>query len=209
MSSGRKFSHEQMLVAAAAALVLPLVVVIVWKFAPVLAAFGLLLALGLAAAKAGMHLPFLSKALVGGNQHSLAAVQSAPAYSTEQKPYCANSYSAAAAQQPPKEPGGIKGFWNSLWNSDKHGWIILGCLVYIIFPGDFDFIVGLGWVDDGFAGALAFKHFCDLIQGKPKHTAAMVTSMVMPQAVPRRDYPVECVVIDAEVVDGGKDTRAA
>ena len=79
----------------------------------------------------------------------------------EEFPLTAPAAGAAGSSEPGSN---LPPFLRDLWNSKRHGLVMLCAAIWLLCPLDFDWVPILGWCDDGFAIALGCKHFFDLFR---------------------------------------------
>lgn len=109
----------------------------------------------------------------------------------------------AGAALPPPQQSGLVGWvqekWGGLWESKKHGLILLCAALWVVCPLDGDIVPFLGWVDDGFALVLGAKHLLDMFK---RDVSSAHTSMLgaIDRAKLRDAMPDDENVIDADNV---------
>jgi uncharacterized membrane protein YkvA (DUF1232 family) len=185
---------------AAVALVLPLMLVLMTRLAPEFALLGMLLGSGLVLFRttASLRRSFADDGTVQGNGLVSIFTRSESRRMNGYQP----SVRIAGPASSPHQPKGSFQWWRNLWNSKSHGTIILCALLWCVCPLDGDIFVGFGWVDDGFAFALAVKHFLDLFKGDapvvPPPVQYTHSPMQRPPVLPAHAVEPWDDVIDAE-----------
>lgn len=108
----------------------------------------------------------------------------------------------AGAALPPPPKGGITEWiqnqFGGVWNSKRHGLILVCAALWVVFPLDGDFIPVLGWVDDGFAAVLGLKHLAEMFQRDVKSAHTSMVGAI--ERARERDALPDDNVIDANSV---------
>jgi uncharacterized membrane protein YkvA (DUF1232 family) len=191
------------------ALVLPLVFSWMSHLAPVLALFGVIIAAGVVIVRTSFA---LRESCLPEPQQSFVSVSTS---STQGVPRmngmngrshlggaAAAPLGIAGPASPPPQAGPLKWF-GDVWNSKKHGLILLCAAAWIVCPIDGDFVPLLGWIDDGFAAVLGIKHFLDMFKTEVTGVHASMQGAI--ERAKQREALADDTVIDAgegDVIEG-------